>query len=51
MFKKGIDPDERGGGEELRGVGRRETVIRMYGIQKSISIKENIHKLYIHFQL
>jgi len=31
---KGVDPDGRGNGEELRGIDEGETVIRIYHMRK-----------------
>lgn len=44
-----MDPDERGGGEELGGAGIGETIIRIYYIKNSIfnnrKIKSMTHVL------
>lgn len=39
--RKGVDPDGRWFGEELRKVGGGETVIRIYGIKLYFQQKEN----------
>jgi hypothetical protein len=43
--RNGVDPDRRGGREELGGVERGETIIRIYYVRKkffSYSWKEGI---------
>lgn len=32
--RNGVDPDEKGGREELGGIGGGETIIRMYNVRK-----------------
>jgi hypothetical protein len=43
--RKCIDPDGRRGVEKLGGIQRRETIIKIYCIEKSIFKKTNKKKL------
>ena len=43
---KGIDPEEIGGGEELEGVDRGETIIKMYFMKKKKNYCIDCSKIY-----
>jgi hypothetical protein len=43
--QKGVDPDGRGGGEELGRVEGRETIINIYYVRKIISNKKKNNML------
>lgn len=43
--RTGMDPDERGGGEELKGTDRKETIIRIYHVKNESILNKRKNQL------